>query len=76
LCNNIAMAKDLQSAAEFNSVPNGFDACWAPLFTAFPHLRHFSRGVATVVPCSSTIESDFSILKFRKNDHCSSLADV
>jgi hypothetical protein len=76
LRNNTAMVKDLESAAEINSISNGFDACWAPLSTALPHLRHFACGLATIFPGSSSVESDFSILKFRKNDHCSSLADI
>jgi hypothetical protein len=76
LRNNTAMEKDLESAAEISSVYNGSNACWAPLSTAFPHLRHFARGLATVFLGSSSVESDFSILKFRKNDQCTSLADI
>jgi hypothetical protein len=76
LRNSTAKVKDLESAAEINSVSNGFDACWAPLSTAFPYLQHFACGLATVFPGSSSVEIDFSILKFRKNDHCSALADI
>jgi hypothetical protein len=76
LRNKTAMVKDLESAAEINNVSNGFDACWAPVSRAFPHLRHFASGLATVFPGRSSVESDFSVLKFRKNEHCASLADI
>jgi hypothetical protein len=65
LRNKTAMLKDLESAAEINSVSNGFGSCWALLSTTFPHLRHFACGLATVFPESSSVERDFYILKFR-----------
>jgi hypothetical protein len=42
---------------------------------AFPTLRLFACGLA-VFPGSSTVESDFSLLKFNKSDNRSSLADL
>jgi hypothetical protein len=42
---------------------NGFDECWGPLRGEFPTLRLFACGLVSVFPGSSTVESDFSILK-------------
>jgi hypothetical protein len=47
--NNTAMVKDLESAAEINSVTHGFDACWAPFSAARTNVVVVVMSTITVV---------------------------
>ena len=46
----------------------GFEQGWACTGGRFPVLREFCGGLATVFPGTATVESDFSIVKYTKND--------
>jgi hypothetical protein len=46
------------------------------MVSKYPHLQHFAGGLSKVFPGSSTVESDFSVLKSEKSDHRASLSDV
>lgn len=52
-----------------------FEDGWATTGGRFPVLREFCGGLATVFPGTATVESDFSMLKYIKNDFRSSLTD-
>ena len=41
----------------------------------FSNLRIFCGGLATPFPTSATVESDFSILRYEKNDHRTNMLD-
>ena len=52
-----------------------FDAAWAPIKDRFPNLYNFFGTLATVFPGTPVVESDFSVLKWTKDDHNRSLSD-
>jgi hypothetical protein len=54
-----------------------FNAAWntCALANRFPHLCAFVGGLATVFPNTATVESDFSVLAWEKDDHRTSLTD-
>jgi len=54
---------------------SNFKECWAPLFKRFTKLHNFVGGFATVFPGTSSVESDFSQLKWSKDANSSSLTD-
>jgi hypothetical protein len=76
LRNNAALRTELAAQAAKHASANGFVECWGPQRDEFPTLRVFACGLASVFPGSSTVESDFKILKFNKSDNQSSLADL
>jgi hypothetical protein len=41
----------------------GFDAAWDPVAHMYPELAEFCRGIGTVMPTTTAVESDFSLLK-------------
>jgi hypothetical protein len=53
-----------------------FQSCWLPVMPGYPNLREVAAGLATVFPGSSSVESDFSILKQNKSPQRSRLADL
>ena len=53
----------------------GFEQGWACTGGRFPVLREFCGGLATVFPGTATVESDFSIVKYTKNNFRSHLTD-
>jgi hypothetical protein len=53
-----------------------FQSCWRPLLPGYPNLREVAAGLATIFPGSSSVESDFSILKLDKSPQRSNLADL
>ena len=42
----------------------------------FEHLKEFCGGLATVFPGTATVESDFSIVNYEKNEYRTSLTDL
>lgn len=46
------------------------------LIDRFPSLCCFVGGIASVYPGTSRVESDFSVLKWEKNDYQKSLMDI
>jgi hypothetical protein len=45
-----------------------FEQGWSYVQERFPHLMNFCGGMATAFPGTSTVESDFSIVKWEKDD--------
>jgi hypothetical protein len=74
LQNSSILRKTLKDAR--GDVTAGFDSCWEPIGIQFPNFRLFAYGLATVFPASSSMESEFSILAFDKNNYRSSLANI
>jgi hypothetical protein len=52
-----------------------FADAWAPLLERYPLLFDFFGTLATVFPGTATVESDFSILKWTKNNNSTRLSD-
>jgi hypothetical protein len=46
---------------------------WIGLQNTYPLLERFVGGLATILPGTSTVESDFSVVKYEKNDNRMSL---
>ena len=46
-----------------------FDDAWKPISARYPLLCMFFGGLATVFPGTSTVESDFSVIGFDKDDY-------
>ena len=55
---------------------NTFSEAWEKLQPRFPALCELCGGLATVFPNTATVESDFSILKWEKDDHRKSLTNL
>ena len=52
-----------------------FEDAWAPLCSRFKMLKEFCGGLATVLPNTATVESDFSRLSLEKNEYRKALTD-
>ena len=52
-----------------------FESGWALLRNRFPSLESFCGGIATAFPGTSTVESDFSVVKWEKDPTRLSLSD-
>ncbi len=55
---------------------SSFAEAWAPLDNHFEQLKRFFGGLATVFPGTATVESDFSLINWEKDDFRSSLTDL
>ena len=52
-----------------------FRKSWAPCGPRFKELRLFAAGLATVMPTTSRVEGDFSLMCYRRNIYASGLTD-
>ena len=52
-----------------------FDDAWESVGTTYPLMCTFFGGLASVFPGTSTVESDFSIIGFEKDDYRRSLTN-
>ena len=52
-----------------------FERCWASVAARVPLLYDFFGGLATVFPGTATVESDFSDVKWTKDEYSHSLSD-
>jgi hypothetical protein len=69
-----AAKDDLKGAAA--SPKASFQSCWRPRFPGYSNIREVAVGLATIFPGSSSVESDFSILKLDKSPQRYNLADL
>ena len=53
-----------------------FEDGWECVGARFGKLKEFCGGLATVFPGTATVESDFSVLNWEKNDHRVNLTDL
>ena len=67
------MLEDAQSNCK--STGDSFQTCWKPLGNKFKKLRQYCGGVASVMPGTSSVESDFSIINWTKDSHSKCLTD-
>ena len=59
----------------FSDAKNGFSEPWDLCVGRFRNLRHFAGGLASMFSNTATVESDFSIIGFKKNVYRQSLTD-
>ena len=52
-----------------------FEQCWAPLGNDYEDLQQFCGGIASVMPGTSSVESDFSLINWTKDPSSQSLTD-
>lgn len=52
-----------------------FNTSWFPTQGRFPSLQQFCGGLASAFPNTATVELDFSLIRWEKNDFRSNLAD-
>jgi len=53
-----------------------FNDAWEALGIQFATLRTFCGGLVTLFPNSTSVESDFSVLKWEKDPYCNNLLDL
>jgi hypothetical protein len=54
---------------------SSFRKAWIPLNGRFKELREYCAGVATVMPGTSCVESDFSLINWTRDPNCAALTD-
>ena len=52
-----------------------FSKSWDPCGSRFKELRQFAAGLATVMPTTSRVEGDFSLMCYRRDSYSSGLTD-
>ena len=60
---------DLRELLQTFSSETGFEDGWKHLEERFPALCRFAGGLATIFPGTSTVESDFSLVKWERDEH-------
>jgi hypothetical protein len=76
LCDSYHRQPDVRSSIDsFDDIAAYCDA-WIGLRNTFPLLERFVGGLATIFPGTSTVESDFSVVKYEKNKNRMSLTDA
>ena len=65
----------LQQSIDAQSCRSSFKDGWSLLGCRFPNLMQFCGVIATLFPGTSTVESDFSILRWEKDGFRKSLSD-
>jgi hypothetical protein len=53
-----------------------FEEGWASLDGRFPALQEFCGGLATVFPITATVESDFALINWEKDEFSKGIADL
>jgi len=61
--------------AEAHSAIQSFEQCWNPLGNEFEDLRRFCGAIASVMPGTSSVESDFSLINWTKDPSSRNLTD-
>ncbi len=61
--------------AQACSAVQSFEQCWSPLGSEFEHLQRFCGAIASVMPGTSSVESDFSLINWTKDPNSQSLSD-
>ena len=66
------LSSQLQAKARTRMV---FSKSWSPCGSRFQELRQFAAGLATVMPTTSHVEGNFSLMCYRRNTYASALTD-
>lgn len=66
----------LHQQMELQNDHMSFEEGWKVVDGRFKELQEFCGGLATIFPGTSTVESDFSIINYEKNQYRSALTDL
>ncbi len=61
--------------AQGSSALKSFESCSSPLGNDFHHLQLFCGAIASIMPGTSSVESDFSLINWTKDPNSQSLSD-
>jgi hypothetical protein len=53
-----------------------FSVAWSGVGSRFSELQTFAAGIATIMPTTSRVEGDFSLMNYRRNEYCANLTDI
>ena len=76
LCDSYCREPGVKSSIDSLDDSAGFHDAWIGLHNMYPFLERFAGGLATIFPGTSTVESDFSVVKYEKNKNRMSLSDA
>ncbi len=62
-------------AVHSHSAVQSFKECWSPLGKDYNALKEYCGGLASVMPCTSLVEADFSLNNWTRDPHSKSLTD-
>ena len=62
--------------AQGSSALKSFESCSSPLGNDFHHLQLFCGAIASIMPGTSSVESDFSLINWTKDPNSQSLSDI
>lgn len=65
----------LEEAHAGHSASQAFEASWRPLGSEYDDLKQFCGGIASVMPGTSSVEADFSLINWTKDPHSQNLTD-
>ena len=68
----------LRQALEDNEAKTkqaSFVECWSPLGNKYEKLKKYCGGIASVMPGTSSVESDFSLINWTKDPHSQQMTD-
>ena len=76
LCAAYRNESTIKAALDKCDSATSFEAGWSIVQGRFTDLRDFCGGIATVFPNTASVESDFSILGWEKDEYRKSLTDL
>lgn len=76
LCEAYRHQPDVKSSIDSFNDGAAYRDAWNGLHNTYPLLERFVGGLATIFPGTSTVESDFSVVKYEKNKNRMSLSDA
>ncbi|CAN5955228.1 unnamed protein product [Sphagnum jensenii] len=76
LCDLYRLQPDVKSSIDNFDDSVAYRDAWIGLHNTYPLLEKFVGGLATIFPGTSTVESDFSVVKYEKNKNRMSLTDA
>jgi len=62
--------------AQASSAVQSFGECWSSLRSKFEHLQRFCGAIASIMPSTSSVESDFSLINWMNDPNLKSLSDL
>jgi hypothetical protein len=76
LCDSYRLQPDVKSSIDSFDDSTTYRDAWIGLHNTYPLLEKFVGGLTTIFPGTSTVESDFSVVKYEKNKNRMSLTDA
>jgi len=76
LCDSYRRQPNVKSSIDSFDDSAAYRDAWIRLHNTYPLLEKFVGGLATIFPGTSTVENDFSVVKYEKNKNRMSLTDA